>query len=66
MRRARPKFALDGDPRQKYVPRIGWAGNASEVLIQHENRLQNTNHVTLGDAASGATRRYSSTRTGPG
>ncbi|MFA6117462.1 MAG: DPP IV N-terminal domain-containing protein [Sphingomonas sp.] len=49
-------FALDGDPRQNYVPRIGWAGNSAEVLIQHENRLQNTNHVMIGDAATGATR----------
>jgi dipeptidyl-peptidase-4 len=49
-------FALDGDPRQNYVPRMEWAGNSSEVLIQRENRLQNTNHVLVGDVATGATR----------
>ncbi|HWK36386.1 S9 family peptidase [Sphingomonas sp.] len=49
-------FALQGDPRNMYVPRMDWAGNAGELLIQHENRLQNTNHVMIGDAATGAVR----------
>jgi dipeptidyl-peptidase-4 len=34
-------FELDGDPRENYVPRMDWAGN-DEVLIQSENRRQNT------------------------
>ena len=48
-------FALGGDPRDNYVPRMDWAGN-SEVLLQHENRRQNTNRVLLGDVATGAVR----------
>jgi dipeptidyl-peptidase-4 len=48
-------FALDGDPRNNYVPRMGWA-DAGHVLIQHENRLQNANRVLLGDVANGAVR----------
>lgn len=47
--------ALPGDPRQHYVPRVEWAG-ASELVIQHLNRLQNTNRVTLADATNGAIR----------
>ncbi len=47
-------FRLEGDPRDHYVPRMDWAGNGNEVLIQHENRRQNINRVWLGNAASGA------------
>ena len=45
-------FELEGDPRENYVPRMDWAGN-DEVLIQTENRRQNTNRVLLGRAATG-------------
>ena len=45
-------FELPGDPRQNYVPRMDWAGN-DEVLIQSENRRQNTNRVLMGSAATG-------------
>ncbi len=48
-------LALEGDPRNNYVPRMDWA-DAGHVLIQHENRLQNANRVLLGDVASGAVR----------
>lgn len=48
-------FALEGDPRQNHIPRIDWAGSG-ELLIQHENRLQNTNRVMLGNADTGAVR----------
>ncbi|WP_239018206.1 S9 family peptidase [Sphingomonas flavalba] len=49
-------FAVPGDPRQTYIPRMDWAANADEVLIQHENRLQNRNAVLLGSVATGAVR----------
>lgn len=49
-------FALSGDPGDNYVPRMDWAGNSTEVLIQHVNRRQDTNQVLMGDAGSGATR----------
>ena len=48
-------FALAGDPRDNYVPRMTWLGDA-KVLLQHENRRQNTNRVLLCDPASGAVR----------
>jgi dipeptidyl-peptidase-4 len=47
----------EGDPREMYIPRLDWAGNSSEVIFQHLNRLQNTNDVLLGDAATGEVRR---------
>ena len=49
-------FALSGDARDNYVPRMNWAGNSTEVLIQQVNRRQNTNQVLLGDATSGEVR----------
>src|SRR5271168_5322136 len=44
-----------GDPHNFYIPRLGWA-DASHVLLQHMNRLQNKNEFLLADAASGAAR----------
>jgi dipeptidyl-peptidase-4 len=45
-----------GDPRDTYIPRMAWAGNSREVILQHLNRLQNTNTVMIGDAATGEAR----------
>ena len=44
-----------GDPRDNYLPWMEWAG-PREVMIQHMNRLQNTDDVLLADPATGATR----------
>jgi dipeptidyl-peptidase-4 len=46
---------LPGDPRQDYLPRMEWAGS-TELVLQRMNRLQDTDRVMLGDAASGAVR----------
>lgn len=46
---------LPGDPRDDYVPRMDWA-NARQLVVQRENRLQNTNRLLLADAASGDVR----------
>ncbi len=45
-----------GDPRQIYIPRLEWAGNSREVVFQQLNRLQNTNQVIVGSAATGDVR----------
>jgi dipeptidyl-peptidase-4 len=45
-----------GDPRQIYIPRLEWAGNSTEVIFQQLNRLQNTNQVVIGAAATGEVR----------
>jgi dipeptidyl-peptidase-4 len=47
---------IPGDPRANYLARMGWAGNADEVLVQHLNRLQNTLELMLGDARTGEVR----------
>lgn len=45
---------LPGDPRNHYVPRMEWAGNANELILEYLNRLQNTNQVFLANAQTGA------------
>lgn len=47
---------VPGDPRNNYIARMDWAGNSSAIVIQHINRLQNTDAVMLGDPATGAVR----------
>ena len=49
-------FEIPGDPRNNYLPRMEWAANSDEVVIQQLNRRQNTNIVMLGDARSGKVR----------
>ncbi|MFQ5704008.1 MAG: DPP IV N-terminal domain-containing protein [Gemmatimonadales bacterium] len=45
---------LPGDPRNNYPARMDWAANSDELVIQYLNRLQDTNRVMLGNAATGA------------
>ena len=45
---------LDDDPRQNYVPRMSWADNSSELIIQYVNRLQNRNRVILASVDDGS------------
>jgi dipeptidyl-peptidase 4 len=49
-------FEVPGDLRNNYLPRMEWAANSDEVVIQQLNRLQNTNVVMLGDVRSGKVR----------
>ncbi len=44
---------LPGDPRQMYVPRMDWANNSSQIIVQHLNRKQDTNTVYYADARTG-------------
>ncbi len=44
---------LEGDPRNNYIPRMDWAANSQEIIMQYMNRLQNTNHLILGNAETG-------------
>ena len=46
-----------GDPRNHYIARMDWAENSEELVLQHLNRLQNTNDVLLADAHTGKVRR---------
>ena len=47
---------VPGDPRDNYIARLEWAGNSSELAVEHLNRLQNTDDVLLADASTGAVR----------
>ena len=48
-------LALSDDLRENYLPRMEWAG-PNELVLQRMNRLQNTNHVLLANATTGALR----------
>jgi dipeptidyl-peptidase-4 len=45
-----------GDPRNTYIPRMEWCG-PNELILEHLNRLQNTNDVLLANAETGDVRR---------
>src|SRR5262245_9981088 len=38
---------VPGDPRQNYIPRMEWAQNSTEVIIEQTNRLQNEANVWI-------------------
>jgi dipeptidyl-peptidase 4 len=44
---------VPGDPRNNYIARMEWAENSSELVLEHLNRLQNTNGVLLASARNG-------------
>ena len=44
---------LPGVPKDMYVPRMDWADNSEQVLIQQLNRKQDTNRFFYADARSG-------------
>jgi len=45
-------FDIPGDPRNNYLARMDFIPNSDEVMIQQLNRLQNTNHVWIGNTVS--------------
>jgi dipeptidyl-peptidase 4 len=45
-----------GDPRNIYIARMDWADNSRELILEHLNRLQNTNTILLANAETGETR----------
>lgn len=47
---------VPGDARNNYLPRMEWAANSDEVVIQQLNRRQDTNTVMLGDVRNGKVR----------
>ena len=46
-------ITLPGVPKDMYVPRMDWADNSEEVLIQQLNRKQDTNRFFYAHARSG-------------
>jgi dipeptidyl-peptidase-4 len=47
---------VPGDTRQNYIPRMEWAANSSEIMIQQLNRKQNESRLFLADAKSGSSK----------
>lgn len=45
-------ITVPGDPRNNYIPYMAWAGNS--LVLQHVNRLQNTDDVLLADVQTGS------------
>lgn len=49
-------LAIPGDPRNNYIARMDWAGNADEVVLFQLNRRQNLLNVMIGDRSTGQVR----------
>ncbi len=49
-------FKPNDDPRNHYIPQMEWSPDSTSVVFQQLNRLQNTNQVIRGDAATGEIR----------
>jgi dipeptidyl-peptidase-4 len=47
---------VPGDPRDNYIARMEWSADSRELVLQHLNRLQNTDDVLFADAETGAVR----------
>ncbi|WP_034244274.1 S9 family peptidase [Aquimarina atlantica] len=47
---------LPGDASNQYIPRMIWKPNSKSLLLQHLNRAQNHNKVTLCNTLDGSTR----------
>ncbi len=47
---------VPGDSRQHYIPRMEWAANSSELILEQLNRKQNEAKVFLCNATTGATK----------
>ena len=45
---------VPGDSKQHYIPRMEWADNSTELVLEQLNRKQNDAKVFICDAASGA------------
>jgi dipeptidyl-peptidase-4 len=49
-------FEPEGDPRNHYIPKMGWVEGTNEIWLIQLNRLQNTSRVMLGNVDTGALR----------
>ncbi len=47
-------MAVPGDPRQHYIPRMEWAANNTEVILEQLNRKQNQARIFLCNSTTGA------------
>lgn len=47
-------LAIEGDPKQHYLPSMDWAANSDEIIAQQLNRKQNVSKIWLANAVNGA------------
>jgi dipeptidyl-peptidase 4 len=47
---------IPGDPKNTYLPRMEWASNANELIMQQLNRKQNESTLYLSNADNGKTK----------
>jgi len=47
---------VPGYPDQNYIARMEWAADSDTLVLEHLNRLQNTNDVLLADVKTGGVR----------
>src|SRR6185295_10134115 len=50
------KMNVPGDPQEHYIPRMEWAANSAEIVIQQLNRKQNESKIFYCTASGGETR----------
>lgn len=50
------KMDVPGDPQQHYIPRMEWAANSNEIIIQQLNRKQNESNIMYCNSNSGDAR----------
>ena len=46
---------IPGDPRQSYLPRMEWAANSTQLILQQLNRRQNESKLLISEIATGKT-----------
>lgn len=49
---------VPGDPRQHYIPRMEWAHNTNEIVLQQLNRKQNESKLFICDVNTGDARNF--------
>ncbi|HXB08127.1 MAG TPA: DPP IV N-terminal domain-containing protein, partial [Puia sp.] len=46
---------IPGDPRQTYLPRMEWAANSTQLILQQLKRKQNESKLLISEVATGRT-----------
>ncbi|MEP7079092.1 MAG: S9 family peptidase [Ginsengibacter sp.] len=49
---------VPGDPQEHYIPRMEWANNSNELVLQQLNRKQNESKLFFCDANTGAAHNF--------
>ncbi|WP_428327494.1 DPP IV N-terminal domain-containing protein [Mucilaginibacter sp.] len=47
---------VPGDTKQHYIPRMEWAANSNEIILEQLNRAQNESKIFVGNVSNGTAR----------